>query len=198
MASSMLSPPTRADMLSFMPPIEITPTSVVPPPMSTIIEPTGSVTGKSAPIAAAMGSSISQTFRAPALEAASRIARRSTWVDPEGTQMTISGPSRMIHCWPSALRMKCLIICSATSRSEITPFRRGRMVRMFSGVLPIIILASLPTASTLSIPLMVSMATTEGSAKTTPIPLTYTTVFAVPRSIAKPSDVSGKRLRSDI
>jgi hypothetical protein len=44
--------------------------------MSTTIDPIGSVTGMSAPIAAAIGSSISQTWLAPALEAASRIARR--------------------------------------------------------------------------------------------------------------------------
>jgi len=45
---------------------------VVPPPMSTTMEPVGSVTGRPAPIAAAIGSSISQTLRAPALSAASR------------------------------------------------------------------------------------------------------------------------------
>jgi hypothetical protein len=64
---------------------------VVPPPISTTIDPIGSVTGMSAPIAAAIGSSISHTREAPALEAASRIARRSTVVEPEGTQITISG-----------------------------------------------------------------------------------------------------------
>jgi hypothetical protein len=41
-----------------MPPSEITPTSVVPPPMSTTIEPVASEIGRSAPIAAAIGSSI--------------------------------------------------------------------------------------------------------------------------------------------
>ena len=40
------------------PPSEITPTSVVPPPMSTTIEPEASDTGRPAPMAAAMGSSI--------------------------------------------------------------------------------------------------------------------------------------------
>ncbi len=52
-----------------MPPSEITATSVVPPPISTIMEPEGSVTGRLAPIAAAIGSSISSTLRAPALSA---------------------------------------------------------------------------------------------------------------------------------
>ena len=44
-----------------------------------------------APIAAAIGSSIRNTRLAPALSAASWIARRSTAVDPEGTQMTTCG-----------------------------------------------------------------------------------------------------------
>ena len=52
-----------------MPPSESTATSVVPPPMSTTIEPVGSVTGRPAPIAAAIGSSIRNTRRAPALSA---------------------------------------------------------------------------------------------------------------------------------
>jgi hypothetical protein len=59
--------------------------------MSTTMEPTGSVTGMSAPIAAAIGSRIRNTSEAPALLAASRIARRSTDVEPDGTQITISG-----------------------------------------------------------------------------------------------------------
>src|SRR6218665_2026007 len=39
-----------------MPPSEITPTSVVPPPMSTTIEPQASDTGRPAPLPAAIGS----------------------------------------------------------------------------------------------------------------------------------------------
>jgi hypothetical protein len=57
--------------------------------------PNGSVTGRPAPIAAAIGSSIRKTRRAPALLAASRIARRSTVVEPEGTQIAISGLPRV-------------------------------------------------------------------------------------------------------
>ena len=49
-----------------MPPSDSTATSVVPPPISTTIEPVGSVTGRPAPIAAAIGSSIRKTRRAPA------------------------------------------------------------------------------------------------------------------------------------
>jgi hypothetical protein len=41
-----------------MPASEITATSVVPPPMSTIMLPVGSVIGSPAPIAAAIGSSM--------------------------------------------------------------------------------------------------------------------------------------------
>ncbi len=58
MASSNLSPPTRTLPFHTMPPRLMTPTSVVPPPMSTTIEPEASLTGSPAPIAAAIGSSI--------------------------------------------------------------------------------------------------------------------------------------------
>src|SRR6266446_2674486 len=52
----------------------MTATSVVPPPISTIMLPEGSVIGSPAPIAAAIGSSIRYTTRAPAASAASRSA----------------------------------------------------------------------------------------------------------------------------
>ena len=58
MASSMRLPARRSDDEVTMPPSEMTATSVVPPPMSTTMEPVGSVTGRSAPMAAAMGSSM--------------------------------------------------------------------------------------------------------------------------------------------
>ena len=80
-------------------------TSVVPPPMSTTIDPIGSATGSPAPIAAAIGSSMSDTRSAPALVTASRIARRSTEVAPDGTQMTTSGPREKRLGPPCALRM---------------------------------------------------------------------------------------------
>src|SRR5213078_3680471 len=60
-ASSNLSPPTRTEPEYTMPPREMTPTSVVPPPMSTTMEPVASVTGRSAPIAAAIGSAIRES-----------------------------------------------------------------------------------------------------------------------------------------
>ena len=57
-ASSILSPPTRTEREKTIPESEITATSVVPPPISTIMFPVGSVIGRPAPIAAAIGSSI--------------------------------------------------------------------------------------------------------------------------------------------
>src|SRR3954468_13066573 len=51
-ASSSSSPPTRIDWLTTIPPSEITATSLVPPPMSTTIEPVGSPTGRAGPAAA--------------------------------------------------------------------------------------------------------------------------------------------------
>ena len=56
MASSISSPATRTLSLQAMSPRLMTATSVVPPPTSTIMLPTGSSMGRAAPIAAAMGS----------------------------------------------------------------------------------------------------------------------------------------------
>ena len=94
-ASSILSPATRMERAATMPESEITATSVVPPPMSTIMLPEGSVTGRPAPMAAAMGSSIRYTSRAPAARAESRTARFSTSVMPEGTPMMMRGLTRV-------------------------------------------------------------------------------------------------------
>ena len=87
-AWSRSKPPTRIARLTTTPPREMTATSVLPPPMSTIIDPTGSSTGMLAPMAAAMGSSIRYTRPAPACLAASRRAERSTLVTPLGTEMS--------------------------------------------------------------------------------------------------------------
>ncbi|KAG1316855.1 hypothetical protein G6F63_015902 [Rhizopus arrhizus] len=94
-----------------MPLSEITATSVVPPPMSMTIEPRASVTGMPAPIAAAIGSSIRNTSRAPASSADSLIARRSTWVEPAGTQTSTRGLGRSTRDLCTFL-MKCLSIAS--------------------------------------------------------------------------------------
>src|ERR1700679_720418 len=60
-----------------MPPRDSTATSVVPPPISTTIEPVGSVTGRPAPIAAAIGSSMRKTRRAAALSAGFLVGARA-------------------------------------------------------------------------------------------------------------------------
>ena len=52
---------------------------------------------------------------------------------------------------------------------------------MFPGVLPSILLASCPTATTS--PVVLSTATTDGSLKTIPFPFTYAITVAVPKSI---------------
>ena len=81
------SPATLTERDVTIPPSEITATSLVPPPMSTIILPVGSATGSPAPIAAATGSSMIETRFAPAFCVASCTAQRSTAVTPEGMQM---------------------------------------------------------------------------------------------------------------
>ncbi len=114
---------------------EITATSEVPPPMSSTIEPRASSTGMPAPIAAAMGSSIRYTSRAPAPAADSLMARRSTCVEPQGTQISTRGLGRKKR--PSCtLWMKCWSIFSVTVKSAITPSFSGRMAVMLPGVRP--------------------------------------------------------------
>ena len=158
----------------------MTATSVVPPPMSTIRLPDGSLTGRPAPIAAAIGSSMRRAQRAPALRAASRTARFSTSVTPDGMPSSIRG--RGISPTRSCTRFtKYLIICSVTSKSLMTPSRSGRTAMMLAGVRPTIRLASAPMASTRFV--LASIATTDGSLMTIPRSRTWTSVFAVPRSI---------------
>ena len=85
----------RTDLLVTIPPREMTATSVVPPPTSTIMFPDGSWTGSPAPMAAAMGSSIiSAGFLAPADSATSWTALCSTPVIPDGTHMAMRGLER--------------------------------------------------------------------------------------------------------
>ena len=87
----MASPATRTDWALAMPARVMTATSLVPPPMSSTRLPRGSCTGRSAPMAAAIGSSTIATSAAPASKAESMTARFSTWVMPEGMQMTMEG-----------------------------------------------------------------------------------------------------------
>src|SRR6185437_10939927 len=90
-ASSKRSPPMRAELAYTTPFSDSTATSEVPPPMSRTMEPRGSCTGRPAPTAAAIGSLTMPTLRAPAPSADSRIARRSTCVEPKGTHTSTRG-----------------------------------------------------------------------------------------------------------
>ena len=73
-----------------MPFREMTPTSVVPPPMSTTMEPVGFHRQAGAD---GGGHRFFDQLRgaAPAPSADSLMARRSTWVEPHGTQITMRG-----------------------------------------------------------------------------------------------------------
>src|SRR5690349_16688145 len=75
----------------------------------------------------------------------------------------------------------------------ITPSFMGLMATVLPGVRPSISLASLPTASTS--PVFLLMATMEGSLTTMPLPRAYTSVLAVPRSMARSLE---KMLNSDL
>ena len=127
-----------------------TATSVVPPPISTTIDPVGSVMGIPAPIAAAIGSAIRPAFRAPADNTDSLIARFSTGVAPCGTQTIILG----LAIFPRlcTFLIKYFIISSATSKSAITPSLIGLIASIEPGVRPNISFASSPTANTCFFP----------------------------------------------
>src|SRR5437763_15067842 len=179
-APSMSKPPTRSAFPVTTPPIEITAISLVPPPMSTTRLPTGSWIGRPAPIAAASGSSTSATSRAPADAAASSTARRSTSVMADGTHTSTRGFVSLLM--PTRFRMSRIIRC-VMSKSVIAPCRSGRTATTFAGVRPIMSHASSPMARTS--PLRWFNAMTVGSLNTIPSPSRKTSVFAVPRSIAR-------------
>ena len=80
-----------------------------------------------------------------------------------------------------------------TLKSAMTPSFMGLMATMLPGVRPSISLASLPTASTS--PVFLLMATMEGSLTTMPLPLANTSVLAVPRSMARSEENKLKRER---
>src|SRR5437762_8445098 len=65
----------------------------------------------------------------------------------------------------------------------MTPSFIGLMATMLPGVRPSISFASLPTASTSAVFLLI--ATIDGSFTAMPLPRAYTQVLAVPRSIAR-------------
>src|SRR5213593_5230356 len=73
----------------------------------------------------------------------------------------------------------------------MTPSFIGLMATILPGVRPSISLASLPTASTR--PLILLIATIDGSLTTMPLPRAKTHVLAVPRSIARSLENRDKR-----
>ena len=93
-----------------MPPREIMAISVVPPPISTIILPLGSVMLSPAPMAAAMGSSINEVCLAPACIAASSTARFPHSLRPTGRTNDLRFKE------PGGVTL--LIKCRASSRSH--------------------------------------------------------------------------------
>ena len=176
---SNLSPATLSDVLITEPPIEITAISVVPPPISTTKFPHGLAISIPAPIAAATGSSIKYAFFAPACIATSITALFSTSVICDGTQIIILKPPNVFLL--QALFIKYLSIFDVAVKLDITPSLRGLIASILLGVLPIIFLASFPTAKTSFVSLFI--ATTDGSLNTIPFPFTQATTVAVPKSI---------------
>src|SRR3989304_1114999 len=79
---SISSPSVRMEGLTPMPPSAITATSVVPPPMSTIMQPCGSITGSPAPMAAALGPSATRPGARPG--AARRAAHHALRLGADG------------------------------------------------------------------------------------------------------------------
>ena len=96
-------------------------------------------------------------------------ARFSTWVISDGTPITMRGRTQTLRLL-CAFRMKYASIFSVTSKSAMTPSFIGLMATMLPGVRPSISLASLPTASTR--PLTLLMAMMDGSLTTMPLPRT--------------------------
>jgi len=94
--------------------------------------------------------------------------------------MMMRGRTRNLCFWTRWMNSRSR--SSVTSKSAMTPSLSGRMAWISSGVRPSISFASVPTA--LTRPVAFSTATTEGSFRTIPRPLTNTRVFAVPRSMA--------------
>src|SRR6516225_2829366 len=89
--------------------------------------------------------------------------------------------------------MKYVSIFSVTLKSAMTPSFIGLIATTLPGVRPSISFASRPTATTS--PLILLIATIEGSFTTIPLPCENTNVFAVPKSIARSDE---NRLNTDL
>ena len=176
-------------MLITIPPKDITATSVVPPPISTIIFPLGSSISISAPTAADIGSSIKYTSLAPARITASSTALSSTSVIPDGTPTKTLGliALYLLH----TLSNKFFNNNFVAVKSAITPSFKGFMAFISLGVLPTISFASKPVA--IIFPFFVSTDITDGSLNTIPFPFIVTNIFAVPKSIPISLDLNDKK-----
>ena len=111
-SSSNLLPPHFTDSETTMSFKHITAMSTVPPPMSITIIPRGLPMSSPAPSAAAIGSSISSIFFAPAFVTACLTARSSTSFILDGTHTTAFGGKIE---FPFAFRIKYRSICSVLS-----------------------------------------------------------------------------------
>ena len=180
MSAVRSSPATRMELFETIPPRDITAISVEPPPMSTIILPSGASTSRPIPIAAAIGSNIRYTSLPPACSAESLTARSSTSVEPEGTPITILNDCEKRRFLVCTIFISPRIINSQGSKSAITPSRRGRTVRISGCSFSYISFALAPTAIIL---LLRSRATTDGSS-TAILSSLIIIVLAVPRSMA--------------
>src|SRR5487761_416237 len=118
-------------------------------------------------------------------------ARFSTGVISLGTPITIRGCTRTRRL--CAFWIKYVSIFSVTLKSAITPSFIGLIATTLPGVRPSISFASLPTATTS--PLFLLIATIEGSFTTMPLPFANTSVFAVPKSMARSEE---NRLNTDL
>ena len=180
MSRSRSSPPTRREDSETMPPSEMTATSVVPAPATATELATGSWMGRPSPMAAAIGASSRCACAAPARRAAWRSARRSIAVAAAGTVRSTRG--RENRPMPHRSSTPCSSR-AATSKSVVAPAWIGRKATTWRGVRPTSSSASCPRETTE--PLLVSIATTVGSAKMTPAVSVATRVIEVPTSIAR-------------
>ena len=169
----------RMDAAHATAPSEMTAKSVVPPPISTTSVPFGLSGSTPAPAAAATGCSIRYTRDAPACIPASMTARSSSSDTSGGTQINKFGRIKLPH--PARFK-NTFVMAPAIEQSVITPPRTGRTASKSSGVLPSMSRAFFPTQTTL--PVLLRMATTDGSRKTIPFPSRYNSTDDVPKSIA--------------
>ena len=142
--SLILSPAYLSDVLTTKPPKDKIATSVVPPPISAIMDASLSSIFIPAPIAAAVGSSKTYTSFPPVSLTTSKTALLSTSVTPLGTPTTTL---KLLGFFSSnACCMKCCNISAVISKSEITPSCSGFTTSIFLGAFPYMDFALVPVA----------------------------------------------------